>query len=388
MAEPIPAPLAVLLCHFSDDLVAPYERSRYEDIFTSVDEGKWSIPDYFRDMSHGRLDLSGSRVFGWLTLDKETSEYAGSGANQAGRQDLLTWARAAAGAADIDLSPFRSVVVVMNYARDLFGGGNGAACGDDGKRLGVSGLAPSLLGQEVGHIFGLNHSRIEPAMDTDGDGEIGPGVDYTDPFDVMSTDNARSTAHPYLTERTVTAGAPVFTIGPGINAANMDHAGWLDPERVLRITPSGSGQRLVELRPLHRHDLPGHLLVRYGDLYIEFRDGLRWDAGFGAGVQVRRLEDGISYLQSNWAGGQNSGAGDSYGTTEALSVRGSHVRIHVQSVDAANGVATVLLSWQKPRFDVPVEVLTGPHRDPWVTWGGLHIPHELVIPTTFEVEGG
>jgi len=72
---------------------------------------------------------------------------------------------------------------------------------------------------------------------------------------------------------------------------------------------------------------------------VEFRDGLRWDAGFGAGVQVHRLEGGVSYLQSNWAGGQNSGPGDSYGTPEEYSVLGSHARIHVRAVDPAAGVA-------------------------------------------------
>jgi len=379
MADPVPAPLAVLLCHFSDDDAVPYERSRYEDIFTSLGEGRWSVPDYFRDMSHGRVDMSGNEVFGWLTLDHATSDYRGSGQNLAGRDELITWARDAAAAAGIDLTPFRSVVVVMNYARDLFGGGSGAACGDDGKRLGNSGMELAGLGQEIGHIFGLSHSRIEPVMDADGDGAIDPGVDYTDPFDVMSAFRARTTPHPYLTERIVTDGTPVFRVGPGLNAANMDHAGWLDPDRVLTIDPRGSGQRPVELRPLHRPDLPGPLVIRFGELYVEFRDGLEWDAGFGAGVQVHRLEDGVSYLQSNWAGGSNSGPGDAYGTPEAYSVLGSHIRIRVRSVDPAAGVASVLLSWQKPHFDIDTAGIHRiPHREPWVVWGGV-LDRDLLV---------
>lgn len=380
MVDRVATPLAVLLCHFSDDLTVPYPRSRYEDIFTSVGAGKWSVPDYFSDMSHGKIDMSGNTVFDWLTLDHVTSDYAGSGANWPGRAELLGWAREAAEAANHDLTPYSSVVVVMNYARDLFGGPSGAACGDDGKNFDNSGMEMAGIGQEIGHIFGLNHSRIEPVLDANGDGAIDAGEDYTDPYDIMSAFTTWPTPNPYFTDRMVTTGRPVFRMGPGLNAANMDYVNWLDPDRVLTVNPVGSGQQQVELRPLHRRDLPGYLAVKFGDLYVEFRDGLGWDAGFNAGVQVRRLEDGISYLQSNWAGGQNSGPGDSYGTTEALSVKGAYVRIHVQSIDPITGVAQVLFAWQKPHFDIPVVIGGVPHREPWVVWGGVDLGDDLVIP--------
>ena len=44
---------------------------------------------FFTDLSHGAIDLSGSRVFGWYTLNKAKSEYLGSGPNWQGRQDLV-----------------------------------------------------------------------------------------------------------------------------------------------------------------------------------------------------------------------------------------------------------------------------------------------------------
>ena len=71
----------------------------------------------------------------------------------------------------------RTPVRIRFSGRDLFGGLNGVVCGDDGANSALSGLSPSLLGQEMGHGYGLNHSRRE-----------GSTVDYTDPFDVMSTD--------------------------------------------------------------------------------------------------------------------------------------------------------------------------------------------------------
>ena len=82
-------------------------------------------------------------------------------------------------------------MVVLNSGRDLFGGLNGIVCGDDGANSALSGLSPSFLGQEMGHGYGLNHSRRE-----------GSTVDYTDPFDVMSVDAGRSAPHPIYTDPT------------------------------------------------------------------------------------------------------------------------------------------------------------------------------------------
>ena len=59
----------------------------------------------------------------------------------------------------VNLEDFQNVVVVLNSGRDLFGGLNGVVCGDDGANSALSGLSPSLLGQEMGHGYGLNHSR-------------------------------------------------------------------------------------------------------------------------------------------------------------------------------------------------------------------------------------
>src|SRR3712207_5168364 len=99
-----PTPWAVLLCKFQDDLSGPYGRQRYEDLFTSAGAGRLNMIGFFTDMSHGELDLTGSRVFGWYTLPRNQSDYTGSGANQQGRADLVTWARQAAQADGVDLS--------------------------------------------------------------------------------------------------------------------------------------------------------------------------------------------------------------------------------------------------------------------------------------------
>jgi hypothetical protein len=257
---------AILLVKFSDDNSEPYARKRYEEIFTTSGSGKWNMVDYFRDMSHGKLDLNGSKVFGWYTLDKKLSEYSGSGANPEGRQELIDWARAKATDDGVNLSEFFSVVVVLNFGADLFGGSSGVVCGDDGANNAMSGLSPSFLGQEMGHTYGLMHSRLE-----------GSANDYGDRYDVMSVAAALMAPHPVYTELD-TFGQPVFQIGPGLNAANMWSQGWLDETRVWNDSGSGRVNVTVQLRPLHRYDLPGFLAARFGDYFIEFRMNSGWDS--------------------------------------------------------------------------------------------------------------
>jgi hypothetical protein len=102
-------PGAVLLCKFNDDDSEPYPKKRYEDLFTPSGVGKANMVDFFGDMSHGKLDLRGSQVFGWYTLDKSRSDYffVENGQTQARRGELLDWARQAA--AD-DLTKGRAVL--------------------------------------------------------------------------------------------------------------------------------------------------------------------------------------------------------------------------------------------------------------------------------------
>ena len=166
--------------------------------------------DFFRDMSHGQLDLSRSRVFGWYTLDKTLSDYKSGVAADVneGRGALIEWARQAA---EVDLTehgPFFSVMVCMNVVTDVFGGATGAAC-DDGREPvgtlaeGVSSMSPSVVGQEMGHVYGLQHSRRYGSPDA-----------YKDRWDAMSTKGSPyMAAHPFFTEKDRHSGGPVFRMG-------------------------------------------------------------------------------------------------------------------------------------------------------------------------------
>src|SRR4051794_40071584 len=116
------SPWAVVLCKFSDNDSEPLPRTEYENLFTNAGTGLGNMVDFFRDYSHGHIDLGGSEVFGWLTLPHARSDYTGSGGNPAGRAELSTWVRHAAADAGIDLTPYYGVVGCMNVPTDLFGG--------------------------------------------------------------------------------------------------------------------------------------------------------------------------------------------------------------------------------------------------------------------------
>src|SRR5690348_7359224 len=94
----------------------------------------------------------------------------------------------------------------------------------------------------MGHGYGLDHSRQD-----------GSAADYMDRWDTMSTwDSCFMAPH-----------QDYVLIGPGLNAANMAGRGWLDGQRVWS-SGSTSFSTTIQLRPLHRRDLPGFLAARLG----------------------------------------------------------------------------------------------------------------------------
>ena len=78
--------------------------------------------------------------------------------------------------------------MVTNIPTDLFGGIGGATT-DDGrdKDNGMSSLSPSAIGQEMGHGYRLDHSRVD-----------GSSADYMDPWDIIEHEKCKHGAAPVL----------------------------------------------------------------------------------------------------------------------------------------------------------------------------------------------
>jgi hypothetical protein len=329
---PLHTPWAVLQCHWSDDDSVPHEREFYEDLFTASGAGSLNMTDYFADCAHGSLDLSGTQIFGPYDLGYAKSAYVGNAAPGDGQLDrgaMMARAKAVAAADGVAIEAFYGVVVCFNDLTDLFGGVGIGACCDQGS------LRPAVLGQEMGHVYGLSHSRRD-----------GSTADYQDPWDTMSTWSAcYIAANDRWTE-----------VGPGLNACNMRGRGWLDETRVWRSHYENFVEE-IELRPLHRRDLPGLLAAELpdpsasgGSVLVELRVQERWDAAIPeATVLVHRFDDNTSYLMSDTAGGANLVEGEAfqYGTDRipvgALQW-GAYGRVEVLSISPATHTARIRLT--------------------------------------------
>jgi len=334
---PLNTPWAVLLTKWSDDSSEPNPQSFFDNLFTSAGRNTFNMIDYFWTMSHATVDLSGSIVFGWFDLGRPKADYVGNVLDENvpvgkfNRGGLLDNAIAAANAKlapeGIDLTKFWGVVVVMNTkapAEDPLFGAVGKVCCSS-----VS-AQPSLLGQEMGHGYGLHHSRKD-----------GSDVDYQDPWDTMST------ASPYEA-----ANIAYTAIGPGLNAANMRSVGWLDEKRVWKPSTSGAFETQIELRPLHRLDLDGlnaaELPGTQGGFLVEFRIKEQWDAGIPASaVLVHRLRDSISYLMAGTSGRSDLRVGDSFRAGSVLPERGG-TTVRVDEINEEGRYAKITIAYQPP----------------------------------------
>jgi hypothetical protein len=353
-------PWAVILCKFTDGNDEPFPKQYYKDLFTTENTGSpWNIVRYFHDYSHGTLDLSETKVFGWYQLDESVKNYndLGNGARDA----LIKWARDAATAHGVDLTPFFSTVACTNRWQDI------GACASGVVAQGPLTPFPNGLGQEMGHVYGLMHSRID-----------GSDVDYQDPWDIMSA----FTDYP-------TPDSEFNLTGPGLNAWNMRSRGWLDESRVWKATGNGADET-VTLRPHVRRDLAGFLAAELPEGFlIEFRVREGWDGGIPRpAVLVHRFDGGHSYLMPANSGSHDLIAGDSFGDDDPgdapLSAFSSLKRVDVLSIDAEAEEAKLRVRYHKPlhlaldgrAIDPMYLILSG---SAYLRWVEQHHPHEPLL---------
>lgn len=108
-------PFAVVLCRFND--VPGFRDAKAQLTQFTTSSGRGGLFDYWRDISYANIDLVGTEVFGWYTMNYS---YAHDGADpfHDGRtQGRLAWiseAKRLASANGVDLSRFHGVIAVVN----------------------------------------------------------------------------------------------------------------------------------------------------------------------------------------------------------------------------------------------------------------------------------
>jgi hypothetical protein len=322
-----PSPWAVLKIQFSDQNVTEWAPAqKYTDLFTSA--GSSNLVAYYSDMTHGKLDLSGSQIFGPYTIPYKRSDYAGRWvqnppSGQINSAGLWSLAKTTASNSGVNLNGYYGVCLTFIGQIDLFGGylwdgSPGVFC--DMNSLDVCGLA-----HEFGHAYGLAHSRI-----------YGSTADYQDPWDIMSAYNVFNTLSQEFT-----------TLGPGLNAWNMRGRGWLDESRVY-TNAAASFDAVVELRPLHRRDLSGFLAAQVGNYLVEFRMPQSWDAGIPrACILVHSFFNNQSYLMYSYSGSRDIVEGDKFVFGDENFPSFGYYAVEVKKIDVPNFTATVALH-QRP----------------------------------------
>jgi M6 family metalloprotease-like protein len=362
-------PWAFVLFKFSDDNSEPNPREFYEKLFTEVGRGTHNIVDYWESVSHSHVDLSGSQVIGWVTIDQTIQQWRADQAQlgmditsleqlkanqaeqglidmaqanvQAGfkklRYDVMQQVKQAASNADFDLTKYYGIVAVSNVTFDLWGTLHEALI--SGAMTDLSGLA-----HEMGHGYGLPHS-----MDT-------RYIDYTDWWDVMSYGACAMTSFPDY-------GLFTSQCGPVLNAANMERLGWLDPSRIFVWNRDiGNGHQTIQLTALTSPDRPGFLAAKIDQYLVEFRFPESWDGGIlRPCIMVHTNEvarnSGVltlsSILQSASSGRQDGQVGDVFHAMEGASDPRitrftEYLAIRVDTIDADSRVATISIIYQPP----------------------------------------
>lgn len=216
-------PWAIILCRFKNEPADPAREGPIEQFYRGAfTKGTGGLVEFWRDASLGKLDVSGSRVFGWIEVDLERSKAnVGSGQN---RSTLVDTAIAAARRDGHDpITGFHSQLSVYIENWSMSGAPPGADWSHptwgqfwiDGSADGrgkVSLTPPhtgNIVAHEMGHSFGMDH-------------DLGADLvgHYMDPCCIMSQNNA------FIQQPWNVA------FGPAICTSHLSLHGWMYPRRL------------------------------------------------------------------------------------------------------------------------------------------------------------
>ncbi len=229
-----PQPWVSILCRFGDSPgVTPHPQSWFQTLMGTSAPG---MDHFWRELSLDEINLTGSAVVGWYDLPQPRSYYVydqdGDGFGD------LDFGRAvtdcAAGAdADVFFPAFIGINLMFNEVLDCCAWGGGGTLTLDGQTrfYSVTWMPPwgyenhSVMGQEMGHGFGLPHSS-------------GPySATYDSQWDVMSGGGTCSSPNPEY-----------GCIGVHTVSFHKDMLGWIPAPR--KFVPTSGGQQTITISRL------------------------------------------------------------------------------------------------------------------------------------------
>jgi hypothetical protein len=234
-----------------------------------------ALAQYWRDITYGSWDLSGSVVDDtWYTMAVTNEQWR----NLPGRDKRIDACVSASG---------RST---SGYQVVAFVNSDGDAGSDGSRSLIASDIANlTFVAHEVGHGFGWGHSFDDSPQKSAW--WSGPG-EYFDTWDIMSAMSVFTFQHPLG-----------VVAGPEMNAPYRAKQALVPAHRIARLSPSAlTGGVRLKLAALNRPEAGGPLMVRIGEddnnyFVVEYRVPTLWDQGIPQpAVLVRRVSSGTSYL--------------------------------------------------------------------------------------------
>ncbi len=279
---------AVILCRFKDSPPALSEKERAIEAFfrAAFTSGTGALVEYWRDVSLGAIDISGTRVFDWVDLEIDRSQAGGAPTSDPpgpGRAGLAAFAVAALKRRDGDhvLDGFIGPIAVYTENWSIPDVPEGTTLETPGFfRFWIDGsstgniicLTPPFDGDiaahEMGHVLGMNH---DVASDLD--------TDYKDPSCIMSQNGT-------FTHPTLQVG-----FGPALCLPHLIQQQWMYRRR-LYVDDTGDWMTHLEgitlpLAPITRPGARANLGIKLAfrraddnwDYYLEYMVPTEWNRG-------------------------------------------------------------------------------------------------------------
>jgi hypothetical protein len=327
--------IAVLLCKFTDTAnVESNPISFYKDLF--IKRGTGGLNDYWVAASLGAINLDGSQVFDWKTLETTRAAFLNS---HPGRWDKV---QGAIDAFQVDQTKYAAVVAIFNANMTDGGGAPPGVLAQPGD------VNVTFLAHETGHIFGLEHSFDHSTRRAVSWSAVG---EYFDRQDIMSAMNVNSDTGHRFSPR-----------GPLLNVANLDRMGWLPAARVWHPMKNSSETYEIDIVALEHPEVPGYLAAQTGiGILAEFRMRDSFDGGLARpAVLFHEPANPNSYIIASDVANNNHEwlPGQVWGTSPPLYSRLGGMRITIVSFDLQKKTARlrVQVKATRPPFIGPEEL--------------------------------
>jgi M6 family metalloprotease-like protein len=263
--------VAVILVNFQDLQTQPYTPAQAQDMTFNT------TSNFFRENSYGQTWLTGD-VYGWFTIPVNSTSCDTSA--------IATYAQQAAAKAGADLSAYNHIVYAFpQISACTFSGRSSVGGSPSQSWINADHYGIEVLGHELGHGFGLLHSR---SLDC-GSTVVGVNCvssEYGDKFDIMG---ASMPAH--------------------FNLFQKERLGWVGPGSPQGLTTiTASGNYWIAAYETATSETKGLKILRSIDpatglktwYYLEHRTS----AGSDSILSYYRLENGVVFHSGSESSGQ------------------------------------------------------------------------------------